>query len=391
MRKRCSLLCTAALLMLASCGPRLTTHIPKDTTLPRSVALLPADYSIDIPRERVDTVRGALINALRNEGFLVVEDKRVNRICSSPACPEKVALANEYVVDGFVTLKLSSVSENNFLAGYYDSLSGEVIFQSRDGAELIKAEHTERVRGGILFESGQVFQGIISQVKRSGDSGFESLAAKFAARIVEELPQVTTPGALSRQEGTEVALSAAQAKWDSPGSYKVCAEGTPHSFASLLLGSQRASLREVSPGRYCGVVSALAASTSSGATLVELRTAFGNSVRRDISIPIDPACTLQNRIEVKPTNGSALLSILCARIGADHSNENLGCSSEVPQCRASKVVVFSSTTDTGPFTKVAVLKRATGILPVKNRNLRAIAIGAGGTSSQATALNIERP
>lgn len=391
MRRHYSLLCTAALLVITGCGPRFTTQLPKDTALPRSVALLPADYSVDIPRERVDTVRGALINALRNEGFVIVEDKVVNRICSSPACPEKAVLANEYLVDGFVTLTLSSVSENNFLAGYYDSLSGEVVFQSRDGAELIKAEHTERVRGGLLFESGQVFQGIISQVKRSGDSGFESLAEKFAARIVGELPQVATPGAPSRQEGTEVALSAAQAEWDSPGSYKVCAQGTPHSFASLLLGSQRASLREVSPGRYCGVVSALAASASSKATQVELRTAFGNSVRRDISIPVDPPCTLQNRIEVKPTNGSALLSILCARIGADRSNENLGCSSEVPQCSASKIVVFSSTTETGPFTKVAELKKSTAAVSVKQENLQAIAVGAGGISSQATALNRERP
>jgi hypothetical protein len=121
MRRHYFLLCTAALLVLTSCGPSFTTHIPKDAALPRSVALLPADYSVDIPRERVDIVRGALTNALRNEGFVVVEEKVVNRVCSSPACPEKAELANQYLVDGFVKLKLSSVSENNFLAGYYDS------------------------------------------------------------------------------------------------------------------------------------------------------------------------------------------------------------------------------------------------------------------------------
>jgi hypothetical protein len=391
MRSHYSLLCITALLMLISCGPTFTTHIPKETSLPRSVALLPADYFVDIPRERVDTVRRALINALRNEDFVVVEDKVVNRICSSPACPEKAVLGNQYLVDGFITLKLSSISENNFLAGYYDSLSGEVVFQNRDGAELLKAQHTERVRGGLIFESGQVLQGIISQVKRSGDSGFESLAEKFAARIIGDLPQVTTLGAPSRQEGTEVALSAAQAEWNSPGAYKVCAEGTPHSFASLLLGTQRASLREVSPGRYCGAVSALAAFNAPGVTQVELRTAFGNSVRRAVSMPSEPPCTLQNRLEIKPSNGSTLLSILCARIGADRSNEDLGCSSEVSQCTASKVIVFSSTTETGPFTKIAEVKKATAAIPAKKPNLRAIAVGAGGVSSQAISFNTEKP
>lgn len=389
MRRPYSQLCAAGMLLVIGCGPSFTTKISKDTALPKSVALLPADYSVDIPRERVDTVHSALINALRNEGFVVVEDKVVNRLCSSPTCPEKSALANEYLVDGFVVLKLSSISQNNFLAGYYDSLSGEVLFQGKDGAELLKAEHTERVKGGLIFESGQVLQGIIAQVKRTGDSGFESLAAKFAARLVEDLPEVASRGGLSRQEGTEVALSAAKAEWDSPGSYKVCADGTPHSFASLLLGTQRASLHEVSPGRYCSVISALAAPTS-GTTQVELRTAFGNSVRKELFIPVEPPCTLQNRIDVTQTDGAALLSVLCARIGADRSNENLGCSAEVPQCAASKVVVFSSSTESGPFTKVAELRTAKSTVPARKENLRAIVVGSGGVPSQATTFTTER-
>lgn len=381
---------TLLVVLLTGCGPMLTSTLPPGSTLPKSVALLPADYAVDIPRERIDAIHAATVSALRNQDFLVVEAPVLRAICSSPQCPELDTIAQRYLVDGFISLQIASLSQNNFLAGYYDALSGELLFKDRSGRELARVQHTERSRGGLIFESGQILQGIIAQVKRTTNSGFDTLAAKFVTRLVGALPPPTSANRPAQREGTDVAIADTSAEWSAAQTYRVCVRGTPLSFASLLLESRRTALREVAPGQYCGNFSALITPTRESAS-VELRTAFGNTVRRDITLPLDPPCTPNERLNLTPASATTPpeLTVRCAKVGSDRSQEQRGCSPTVPYCVARTVALYTADSESGPFTKAGDLTRAQGPLPPARAVVQAVFIGAGGIPSQPVTVAVQ--
>ena len=380
-RCRSELLAPLALfaMLAVGCGPTLKSSLPVGASLPATIAVLPSDYSVDIPRERIDLVHAAVVRELRNQNFVVVEDRVVESICSTPACPEKSRLGQDYLVDAFATVSLSSFSKNNFVAGYYNQLQGELLVTDKTGKELVRVEHSENESGGLLLQSGQVFQAIISTVKNSGDSVFENLAEKFAKTVIEKLPAHQTALPPGSTEGVEVALTSASVKWDSPASYTVCAQGTPHSFAYLLTGTTRSQLREVSPGKYCSKFSPLVTSPTRGIEAVELRTAFGNSLRKEIDLPSDRPCDLKSRFVHSP---DATIDVLCSRIGSDPSNEANGCSASVTRCNADRIVLYEAPALSGPYKKVSELKSSSLPAPQGQATVTALAVGVGGVASQ---------
>ena len=322
-------------------------------------------------------MRNANITKLRNRNFVVIEDRVISQLCSSPSCPERNQVAQNYLVDGFATVQLSSFSRNNFIAGYYNQLEGGIAISDAFGKELINVQHTENESGGVLLQSGQIFQGIISQVRHSGDEVFDDLADKFAHAVVEKLP---APSLSSTQqpEAISLALTSATAQWSSPSTYTVCAHGTPHSFAYLILGSNRTPLQEVSPGRYCRALSALVSSPKQGVEAIELRTAFGNSVRETVAIPAQPPCDLKDRVATVDTGH---VDILCTTIGGDPSSRGKGCSSAVNHCDAEKILVFQATAPEGPYRKVSESRSASVSIP-QSETVAILAVGKGGIPSQ---------
>lgn len=366
-------------LLLPGCGPSIRSSLAPGAPLPASLAVLPSEYSGEIPRERLNLVRSAVIHELRNNHFVVVEDRVLSSVCSTPDCPEKSQLTKDYLVDGFVKLSITSFSRNNFIAGYYNQLNGSIIVSDSAGQELTSVDHTENESGGVLLQSGQVLEGILSQVKHSGDSAFDELADRFAKKVVEKLPSPNVSSRASQPEGLELALTSTSTVWSSPSSYTVCVDGTPHSFAYLVLSLTRSSLRELRPGHYCGSFSALVAEPFEGIQAVELRSAFGNSLRRDVTIPAQSPCSLENRTAL---DGPSRAVVSCATIGTNSTDQVHGCSSDLPLCSADKLVVYQAPSQSGPYTKVSEQRSASIQLPPDGKSLSLVAFGRGGVASQ---------
>ena len=366
-----------ALAVLAGgCGPTVQSSLPPHTSIPATLALLPSDYSIDIPRERISLVRQAMINELRNRNFVVLDDSATTSLCSSPACPEQKELADRYLVDGFATLTLSSFSRNNFLAGYYNELSGNLSIADRSGKQLISVSNTQNEEGGLLLQSGQIFQAIISSVKNTGDSAFETLADKFAENVVSELPRPSVSGVQLAPEGTSVALSSASATWAGPTSFTLCATGTPHSFAYLVTPKARTTLREISPGRYCATLSSLVSISMNESSSVELRSAFGTSVRQEVQLPSKPPCDLRDRVQL----GAGKVTLACTQVGTQGAPLE-GCPQNLSPCTTEKVVLFKAVSPQGPFEKVAESRSAQTSVPGDATSVHVLAIGKGGVPS----------
>ena len=371
----------ALALLVGGCGPTVKSQLPQGGTMPSSLALLPSDYSVDIPRERIDLVRQALINELRNRHFVVLDDAAVAAICSSPSCPERAILAERYLIDGFVSLSLNSFARNNFIAGYYNELSGEVSVYDRSNKLLVTVKNTQNEEGGLLLQSGQIFQAIISSVKNTQAQVFETLADKFAFTVTEQLPSPQDIGDARTREGATVALTSATSSWKSPMTYQLCARGTPHSFAYLVTGKSRASLKEVAPGQYCGNFSSLVAAKRQQVSAVELRSPFGTSVRQDVPLPSKPACDLTGRVVA----ASGKVSLACSSVGGkgDGTSE---CPQAVEPCALERIVLFTSASPAGPFQKVADVRSTSSALPPNASRVHVMAIGAGGVPSLPVAV-----
>lgn len=370
-------------LVASACAPKVTSTLPPGGSLPKTLAVLPADYSIEIPRERIDLVRSAIIHELRNRNFVVIEDRVIKQVCSSPSCPHRSQIAQNYLVDGFVTVTPSSFSRNNFVAGYYNQLQGTISIADPLDRELISVSHTENESGGVLLQSGQLFQGIISQVKHSGDDVFDDLADRFARAVVEKLPPPALAPPQEQPEGLSLALTSATAEWNTPSTYTVCARGTPHSFAYLILDKVRTPLREIKPGTYCGAFSSLVTSPTQGIEAIELRTAFGNSVRTPISLPAERPCDLKDRLEI---HDGSHVDLLCASVNGDSPTASKGCSNTISLCTLQKVLIYEAPELSGPYRKVSEQKSASITLPPAN-TIAILTVGRGGVPSKAVTVS----
>jgi hypothetical protein len=358
------------------CSLTRTPTFKAGETLPSTLAVLPSNYTGEIPRERIDLVRNAIVRELRNKNFVVVEDRVISSACSSPTCPERAELAKNYLVEAFVTLDVSSFSRNNFIAGYYNQLEGSLTVANPSGEVLAKSSLTESESGGVLLQSGQIIQGIISQAEHTGDTVFDKLADKFAKSIADSLPPPRPATSPLATEGVALALQSVSARWLTNTAYSVCAKGTPHSFAYLVIDKTQTSLRETSPGSYCGVFSPLVAPSQGGSHFVELRTAFGNSLRKEVELPTAPACDLTKRVALED---SSRVTIKCAKVGGALSE---GCSSNLPTCVADKIVLYQAPSEGAGFRKVTEARQTRLKVPPLSGPTAVVAISPGGIASQ---------
>jgi len=360
----------ALLLLLSGCAGKAIISPQLSTDKIKQIAVLPVSYSSGITRERIDYLRQQLVNELKGSGFLVLDDATVQRICSSPACPERKKLASDYLVDSFAELNISSANRANFVAGYYNNIDGELKITDKNSKELFSLKHTESEKGGLLFNSGQIFQGLKSTAKNLGKDSANNLADRFAKNIVAEIP---SPAKVKvSEDSVAVSINSVDVMAIRPPVYKVCSRATPHSMAFLVLNKQKTNLREVSPGNYCGIYSLAEAFDMSLTPKVEVRSPFGNSTRRDLDMNrVPPICRLSGKVNLLLDGGSSRLSI-----------------SETPKaCEGNRFLVYKGSAMPGPFEKVAEFKGASWKDSKSNPNAiyQVVAINRDGVRSQPAA------
>jgi hypothetical protein len=344
-------------LTLTGCGAKVDVSPDFKEDEIKKVALLPTKYPSGVRKERVDFIREALTAELKNNGINLLDDAVVQKVCSSPDCPERTTLAETYDVEGFLDINVDSASRTNFVAGYYNTISGELTLTSLEGKELFKVDHTERERGGFVFQTGQVIQGLISTIKNAGDDSFNNLAAKFVRTIATKVPLKQ-----SLEESGSGALELAQVdvKETKPLVYEVCANASRGVIASLVISKQRTTLRETTPGRYCGLYELSTFQGSSDISL-ELRSAFGDVVRKDLALGNLKPCSLSKRVVIAKSGNQSQLKVLCTRVGGASSE----CIENLELCESSRLVVYAAPDSTGPYQKVATISKPVWPIPGK--------------------------
>ncbi len=377
----------ASIFLLIGCGPKVTVSPEFESKKPKLVAFLGTIAPEDIRKERVDYLTATVRSAVQGRDYLLLDESVVRKVCPKADCADRKQLADRYGVQGFVTLKLDSVSRHNFGVGYWNSVHGVLSLTGVNGEELLAIDHSEREQGGVVFQSGQVLQGLIEQVNNSGDDSFNKLADKFSRTLALKLPKAPPSAA----GGTVIAanetdLEMVDVRQIRSEVYEICARSKTSSAVSILMNRQRTNLRPVGPGRYCGIYRLQRKGVAPGSITVEARSAFGAIQRRDIALDLPTLCNLDGRVALKRQGEKNTLVLSCVAIG----KQSVPCDGGLTSCPVEKLLVYKAMSESGPYEKIVELRGpswtdASG----KNSFYRVVAINSGSSSLPVTPVDAQ--
>lgn len=322
----------------------------------RSLAMLPTDYPADVQREKVDAIVKSVKSELTNSNYVVLADKLVSENCAEPTCPSgRKKLADKYQVDGFISVAVSSVSRTNFIAGFYNAIRGKLILSDVKSNPVVEVEHTTSEKGGLLFNTGQIIQALISYGNNTEADSFSKLSTRFAQSLVTSIPR--SKDSSVNNDAVAVSISDVKIKQVKPEIFQVCAEATADSVVSVVVNKQSTNLRAVTPQNYCGTFLFNQASSENGAKVyVDARSPFGNSVRKEIELANQvEVCNLNDNVLLSQQNGKPVIQIACVDVGGK-TQVFASCENKISVCPGNKFIVFRSNSDLGPFEKVAEIK-----------------------------------
>ena len=356
---------SSLILILSACGPVVHQSSKQAGEPVATVALLPVRTETDIARERLDYLRSALSRELRSSGYTLLDDRIVLATCSVQECPERTKLIGEYGVSRFLELAVKSIDRADVVAAQYTGVSGVLKLRDAQFNELLAIDHLESQRGGLLFNSGQILQGIISTVEDSSDGGFKNVADKFATTVVGRLPPPATQS-MQRSEETEVAISKTNLSPLGSGRYQLCVNGTSGSSAALVVDRLKSPLREVAHGKYCGNFILAGLATPDSHLGVELSSPFGSTAAQALEggdyFVCDPTQLLQL--------SSDQLTVACPQCPA--------------QCSSAKFEVFQA--NDGAFSRFSSLRVNQSVRLSEPKKLAVMTVSDSGARSPAILL-----
>lgn len=325
----------------------------------RSLAILPVEYPAQVQREKVDSLRNAVESELKNNGYEVLADRLVRQICTTPVCPERDMLASKYLVDGLVKVEIRSVQRANFLAGFVNTISGKITIKDLNFNDLVTVDQTENERGGLVFNSGQVVQGLISTAENTEEASFNRLSSRFAQSLISKIPKTSSPQV--NKDAIAVSIGEVGVKQIKPQIFQVCAKATPNALVSVLVNRSRSNLREISQANYCGTF-LLDSSLASNAVLrLEARSPFGDAVRKEVSLGNEvKVCNLEGRVIITENKGKKKLELTCIQLDKK-GVPVVGTCNTSESCPATKFIVFRAPSSVGPYQKVTEIQSTSWI------------------------------
>ena len=301
---------------------------------PQFIALLPAISAPNIARERISSAQQALYSSLANQGCTLLESSYIEEFCSeaSKCTPlnQNITqiLSAKYGIDAFFQLSIDSIQTTNILAAYYNSVSGKLAAYDTSAQQIGVVTHTERQSGGILLQSGQIFQGINEQLSQQQGNTALPLISSFITHLTEKLPKIT-----HNQKSIEIPhITGTSIVRRDESVHDICLLGTPSLKGTVTILKVVSPLREVTPGRYCGTYRLEGVESE---LKVDLRSPFGAVDRRVLSIPNFDPCQIVTGISRISNN----LVYTCDN----------RCNKEA--CMPFESLVYTAQDEIGPYTK----------------------------------------
>lgn len=270
-----------AFLVLCSCSATINKSNDLDKNISQYIALLPPNALEGISRERAELINELVRYELESKGYILLNNEIISKFCTDSLCADRSNLKESYNIDNVAMLNLESSSENDFLVGYYNSLSGKFIIENAIGKQLYSASNTYRDSGGLILQSGQVIQAIINQYKNGDQDSMDKVSSNFIYSLLKELPEVKNR--LSNAPNDKLLISNLQVTPYNKFATKICIEGKPGHFAWIInQQNNRAELKEIQSGQYCGAFRLEGPWALSNNLKVELKSPFGNTIYAEV-------------------------------------------------------------------------------------------------------------
>lgn len=213
------------------------------------IAILPIKPPSDLSREKLEILKQTISEELSANGYTVLDSSLSDRFCNESTCGDNLAFSKKYNIQAYVRIEDLSVERINALVGYFNYISGTLKIADPENAELGAVYTKVSERGGLIFNSGQVIKAITSSAENTANLSFARLSKKFAWELIKNLPSNKQTSEIAEVKIDHIKVSPE----NSFGRYKVCINGTPNLQASLYIDSLPATLREITPGQYCGI------------------------------------------------------------------------------------------------------------------------------------------
>ena len=279
--------------LLSACGPTLKKGSIENIEI-KKVAILPIDIKAQITKEERVLLESLLISRLKERGYVVLDPAFVDNFCGAESrCPGQLeAISSKYLPDAVVDLSVDSSFSLNIIAGYYNTLGGDLrVISPNEGKLFYSVSHSESEKGGLVFNSGQVIQGLKESFASTGSPTFNRLAQKFTESLVFSLPRATTKIGEVRPSAPNFQYTIT--KTISPKYSKICLLANQKGKAEIVSKSRSISLRDVAleqknvafDNQYCSILALTNFYEDSETKILELKftTSFGGSYYKDIS------------------------------------------------------------------------------------------------------------
>ncbi len=312
--------------LISACGPKVTVSKNEIISL-RKVALLPVKSETQITRERLEILQKSLLRSLTAKGYQVVD---LTSFCNTKDCENWQTVTEFSRPDALVQLSVSSSNSANILAGHYYSISGRLDLYDLNKEKLSSIEHTESDRGGLLFNTGQVLEGLKSTANSLEGDFFPGLADKFTKITVGKLP--APKGELAN---SEIVLENGKIIPLGSGRFSICADaplknnGIQSTEAlAVKIGKFSYPLRKVSDKTFCGSYLVDRESASLSSLQLTASNLYGQNKTISISNPLLFKCKDEDLVV---RDGDYL------RLGSK------------PECKGVVFSVYSANMASGPF------------------------------------------
>lgn len=279
---------TLFVFLLSACGPKIKNVKPEPYNISK-IAILPTETDSELSTDDINTIDSIFKSKLQEKGFNILDQDIVMLSCEDKTCREGIKkISKEYAPDAFVKLKLGTTVNSNFVIGYYNHLSGEMHFLDQDISDIFYVESTESERGGVLFNSGQVLQGLKDTLDDWQSKPIIRMSEKFFDSLNKVIPSPTNSlGTASQNDDIEFWFEN-----HNQGQTKACARSSKKGKATLLINQHVVHLRPLNltvskkdKFEYCTVIpfDKLKESANSLYAEVRLVSDFGDGINKDIS------------------------------------------------------------------------------------------------------------
>ncbi len=332
--------------LVSGCGPSVQQLNPQ-IALTDTILLLPIKSNEVLALDRAQLIQESFERGFGSQGFLVLSRDSISNRCKGQDCSRKETLGSLFPTATIAEVTIESTRQTNLIAAFYNNIVGQLSLFSAQNQPIVTIGHTESERGGVLFNSGQILEGIQATATDLSADSFPVLAERFSRKIVSEVPRSN----IDRKKISSPSFNSVQV---TPKGFlvQICATVEQAAQVFLLNGGRKTRLSRVRDNHFCAVLPSKLLTADRGTKRIIATNQYGIEESKDFAVLSMSTCSLTGNIFFDRATGSIQCKQECP-----------------PSCLKEQIVVYRGGTSDTPFTEFGNLQNGKIKLPAGAEDL----------------------